>query len=636
MAHAYVEQAAARRSRPPESQGSEVRWRVAMCALSVSAGLMLMAVADQWARSGTAGAAPFFWISLVVVVLPAAFYAVRTDSTRKERILIVSIALCGLYAAKLFHSPFEYTFVDELQSLRSIDDVLRTQHLFVPNPLVSAYPQYPALSIVINGVSALTGLGTWASGVLIILAMRLLEVLSVFLILEHCTKKSSRAAALGTLVYATNPNFVFFSAQVAYESLALPLALATIALVAISWRSTKAREYWPMVLLLISTVAVAHHITSLWLVVVIVLWAAGAFAMRIEGFARLVDTAVVGLVIIGAWLVFVAGSAAWHELGPVLSGAVDSVRNLLDAGGTSSARRPFQSASGQDAGLVEQLVGFGSVFVLVIAIPIGYWRAMAWRPREPLRFVLVILTLLYPAMLLLRLTQAGSETSNRSSEFVFLGLAFIVPLVWLGLARRSSVRPLVASDAWVTRLSSVGVAVLLCGGITVGWAPYARQPGPYQVGAAAGSVEAQGILAARWAHEYLQPDSSFVADGTNRLLMASLGHLVPQTGQIYGVPVPNLFFSRTFGADEATIVTGDKIRYVVADLRITRLVSATGTYIERTEPDAYHHQGPLPAQSLAKFDEVPGFDRIFDSGDIRIYDTAGFLAEAGAASSVGP
>jgi hypothetical protein len=46
-------------------------------------------------------------------------------------------------------------------------------------------------------------------------------------------------------------------------------------------------------------------------------------------------------------------------------------------------------------------------------------------------------------------------------------------------------------------------------------------------------------------------------------------------------------------------------------------------YIERGEPDAYRHRTAFDPAALAKFDGIENMDRIFDSGDIAIYDVRG-------------
>ena len=41
------------------------------------------------------------------------------------------------------------------------------------------------------------------------------------------------------------------------------------------------------------------------------------------------------------------------------------------------------------------------------------------------------------------------------------------------------------------------------------------------------------------------------------------------------------------------------------------------------DPDTGKHTAPLPRAGLTKFDGVPGVSRVYDSGDIEIYDMRG-------------
>ena len=64
------------------------------------------------------------------------------------------------------------------------------------------------------------------------------------------------------------------------------------------------------------------------------------------------------------------------------------------------------------------------------------------------------------------------------------------------------------------------------------------------------------------------------------------------------------------------------IKYVLADLRLTRQLPASGQYFSM-DPHAGQYRHPLPLADMTKFNHVPGVARIFDSGNIVIYDLSG-------------
>jgi Gpi18-like mannosyltransferase len=63
-------------------------------------------------------------------------------------------------------------------------------------------------------------------------------ILSLFLFYEQVTR-SSRMAGMATLIYMANPHFLFFDAIYSYETLALPLALFMLYILARYENTTK-------------------------------------------------------------------------------------------------------------------------------------------------------------------------------------------------------------------------------------------------------------------------------------------------------------------------------------------------------------------------------------------------------------
>ena len=59
------------------------------------------------------------------------------------------------------------------------------------------------------------------------------------------------------------------------------------------------------------------------------------------------------------------------------------------------------------------------------------------------------------------------------------------------------------------------------------------------------------------------------------------------------------------------------------DRRLSDALPQVGVYIDSGEPGAFAHKKPIPRAALTKFGRAPGVSRVFDSGDIAIYDVAG-------------
>ena len=83
--------------------------------------------------------------------------------------------------------------------------------------------------------------------------------------------------------------------------------------------------------------------------------------------------------------------------------------------------------------------------------------------------------------------------------------------------------------------------------------------------------------------------------------------------------------AQTLGRGELDIMRRAAIRYVVVDLRLARDLPVYGVLFEASEPDAWRHTTPIPLAALQKFDGLRGVTRIYDSGDIIIYDVRGLV-----------
>src|SRR4051812_14049296 len=197
---------------------------VGALAVSTGAGVFAIALADTAARFGSPVGEPLFWLGLATLFVPLAFRLVVSRVPRGERLGATLLLVGGMYLVKVVHGPIRFVFFDEFSHLRTASDILASGRLFEPNPLLTVSPLYPGLEVATNAIASLAGVSVGDAGFVVIGAARIALALGLFLLLEHVSG-SSRVAALGSLVYAGNPNFAFWSSQYAYESLALPLAI---------------------------------------------------------------------------------------------------------------------------------------------------------------------------------------------------------------------------------------------------------------------------------------------------------------------------------------------------------------------------------------------------------------------------
>lgn len=456
--------------------------------LIASAGLPIVAAADALSRRAMAGAEPLFWAGLLVIALPLIAGVLSRDLGRGWRLTFVVLLSFGIYVADVMGAPLRFIQLAELDQLRTLDDIGATGHLFSANPLAQVSPGYPGLSTITNAVSELTGASSYASGVMIISLCRLVLAAALFRLFE-LVSGSSRLAGIATVVYATNPNFLLFSTQFSYESVGLPLmVLVLMSLAKLQRDKARSFETFALAIPLAAALVITHHITSFILVATLAAWTLISLAVRSGRrvtIALATFTAFTALCV-WAWLSS-EGHAAATYLGSIIGPAIDDLVNVLTF--SSGAKTPFEGSGGVLAPAWERYAGFASIAVLLIALPFGLRYLWLHYRRSAAALLLGAIALAYPASLALRLTQAGTEASNRASDFVFIGLGLVTAFVVgrLLLPDERSPNPRRERTALVAGMA--GAVVLFVGGITIGTPPYARQPGTYKVGADSQSVE---------------------------------------------------------------------------------------------------------------------------------------------------
>ncbi len=623
--------------------------------LVAAAGLALVALGNDAARESARGAEPLFWGGLVVIYAPIAFRLLSVRASRAERISLAVLLGLSLFVVKILASPAGFVRFDELGTWRATNDVLQTGHLFSANPMIVSTAGFPGLETVTAAMAKLTGLSIFHSGLIVLGVARTILVLAMFLFVERATG-SARAGGIGVAVYACNPSFLYFDAQFAYESLALPIAICML-LVAVRWcEAPEARSrrvaggLVGALAILAATVTVTHHMTSYALIAFLASWAiltalaerragAGGAAMPAVGASSgsaglavrrsaLDGPALPALlltVMAGLWFAFVAGAVTVDELGKVVTGAADSTLGLIFGG---SGPKTLFAGGGETNPFAARALAVGSVVPMLVLIPLGLRRTWRAPDSSALWRTLALAAMLYPVSLGLRLTLAGSETSQRASEFVFVGVAFFAGLL---ISEWRWPQGWLSRNARALALTAAALVVFL-GGFIIGELPATRQPGPFLVGAEDRSISAQGLAAARFAADELPDHSRILADRSNATLIDAYGGLNPVFGQIHGVPVARVFLSKDFDRTDRRVIRNDLIDYILVDRRLTRELPVLGYYFEADEPGAFVRKNPIPIASLAKFRHAYGLSKIYVNGPITIYSTAGVYPSPGGRS----
>ena len=629
-----------------------------LLSLVSAVGLLLVAAADTLSRSGAGQYELLFWVGLLMVIVPIAARLASLEPSRRERIGLVVLVGLGFYLVKVMHSPYYFTFADELIHASNVDNILQTGALFGHNSILAVTALYPGLETMTAALASLSGLSVFGAGLVIVAVGRLIMALALYFFYEEVSG-SARLAGIAALLYAATANYIFWSVEFSYESIALPLAVLVLFIAARRAAAYKSAQHLGLTLIAvlgILTVVITHHLTSYFLAVFFIVWSILLLLLRLGAWARTAlrstsgesrrwkilavvdrltrlgpqpsstqrdseryrgmrafsEPAVLAVIATGACLVWLIGIASITVgyLSPVLGGALNSIVGTI--AGEATTRQLFQSATGYVSPLWERLTGISSVLLLLLALPVGL-RGIRQRFRgHPIVLILLAAALAYFGMLGLRFVPAAWETGNRASDFLFVGLSFVVAcaVVEVWNFQRAP---------WLGRVIVLGsVAIIFMGGVISGWPPLLRLSKPLQVTVSNATIEPQGFAAARWMNAALGQNHSVATDESNARLMLAYGGQQPFTGRY--PDIKDLLGTPDVPAWEVQLIQDWEIQYIAFDRRQISWDNMEGYYFDETGSGSPAGMSLVDPGIFGKFDRTTNINRIFDSGNIVIYD----------------
>ncbi len=591
--------------------------RLPEIAVLQSAGLLLLAWAFTERRAASGSSQPFLWIGLAVLILPAALRLASVQPTRRERISLVLLLGMSFYLVKVMYSPTAFTFPDELSHIRNVNEILVTHRLFQENPVQPVTAYYPGLAIVTSTLTSLSGLSTFNAGILVIGMARLILFLALFLLYEQVSG-SARIASLAVLLYMANPNFLYWISEYAYEPLALPLLTFVLLAVAKRELASDRRHYvaWTVVALLgLLTIVITHHMSS-YIMTGLLLALVAFYAIRSRGKQwGPWDLALVALGATSFWLVYVANLTI-NYLSPVFLGAIRSLFNMITR--EQQSRALFTSGStGGIAPLWERSVAIASTALIALGLPFGVYEVWKNHRNKILALLLTAIALVYLPMQLLRFTKASWETANRSSEFLFIGIGFVLALAidkfWLP-----------KWSGWKSKSVLAVLAVtLFFGGLIAGWPPRARWPRPFLISAGGHLVQPQVVSVAEWMLENLGPDHHIAASKADAKLLNAYNEY-PFTDN--AAAINKMFFSQEVGGPENHALLKRNIEYVMSDRKMISWDHMIGYFFYNQLDDSSAESQLVELPIFEKFDGLKNVNRMLDAGDIVVYDVTKYLS----------
>jgi hypothetical protein len=592
--------------------------------LTSTSGLFLVSFSYYLSRYGNLVLEISFFLGLLLIFVPNVIRLMSSTPSRFERIFLLCFVGICFYLVQWMVSPLHFSSFDEFLHWRTADDIFRSGHLFSANSLLPVSPYYPGLEIVTNALSTISGLITFNAGIAVVFGSRLLMILSLFMLYEQVTH-SSRMAGIATIIYMINPHFLFFDAIYSYESFALPLAIFMMYIL-IRFQAKNKESRWILLAAYIALLAITitHHMTDFFFVGVLIIWALVSLFQATSNRIRrnLATIAFFGVLISFAYTFLLIGNPASEYLSQYFGSTINELEHIIT--GTSTARRLFVNLGVQRTPIWDELLMAISVGLVSMGLPFGLLSLWQQHRHNALAVMFGMVSLAYPISQVFRFTNFGAEITDRAAAFLFLPIAYVLTIFITHFwpTRRLSWKPI----SLITCLLSI----VFLGGVLIEAGPdFSSIPGPYLVVADQRSIEPEGIQTASWTLSHLGPNNVIGTDRINQILMLSYGDQTIVTTTGASGYISTVFFSPQFGPQDVEILRRARIRYLVVDQRLSTSLPFIGFYFQVDEPDAFALTSPISRQALTKFDAIPQIKRIYDSGDIVIYDVGSLTGGSG-------
>lgn len=576
----------------PDEQRDHGRTGLVLTVMCV--GALLICWSFSAGRSGQPGAGASYWLGQAVLVLPAVVRVLAPGTGHSERTaLLVGLAILQSFIAWAY-SPDQFRFPDELQHLRTVQDVLRTDHLYTSNSYLAVSPGFPGMEIATAALRDLTGMSVFHAGVVVVsLCHAILPVFVLGLVREVCG--SSRTAAIAALVYATAPHNAYYNTLFVYGAVALPFFMLTI------WAALRSRRPGCTALALLPPFVIAmvsHHLT-----VAMTLGALSACALVFaltpglsSRAVRLLLVTILAASITVAWTATTARSTFAY-----LGGPLQTLLSTLHGGSSRSvaAVRPVAPPPWES---LTSMAAAGVTLLLVSAGVVAIWRSRA----DGVTRWFSVLGAGYPLVLAVRVfASGGAELASRGLTFgmLFAALPVAAALTWVWAAR-----PRVGPGAAILALT-----LMLAGSVTAGLPPWwERVPRGFVLGGYESGVDRSVQAVGEWAGRETPPGTRVLCDLSVCSVIASYARATASTSG------SDIYYSSPERL--APRLAELSLDYVLVDRRITQLLPVTGVYFFRDVQEG-QHTTPVNPKLLAKFDTAAGLNRVYDNGFIQAYYT---------------
>ncbi|HET9074343.1 MAG TPA: hypothetical protein VFN48_07170 [Solirubrobacteraceae bacterium] len=573
-----------------------LRWWLDLAPIAV--GGLLVATAYALGRAHSPLGELFYWLGEATMMLPSIWRVLSPEAGTASRLRVL-VGVAAMQSVLTWaYSPDQFRFPDELQHLRTAQDILTSHRLFTPNLYLPVSPGFPGLEEVTTAIRSLTGLRLFASGVIVASLSHVLLPVALFLAYREIAAGDERSAAVATLVYSMAPHYSYFETLFIYSTPALTYLAFTLAAAARALRRGRGLVWIPLAYV---PMLLSHHLTTLVGLGLLLVMAAIALRTRPRVLAVRFAGAVLAIVLASVSYIALAAPSTWSYLAAPLQSALGGLFSHSGGGGAHPAAAAVAPAW-------ESLAALASALLLLVLSYVGVAATWWARARRWVQ-LFALLGLAYPVILGVRLTAAdGPELATRGLTYAMLVIAFPAAILLVSLTPlRLGGRRLGFGVAFLA------VALLALGAIVEGLPPaYERLPGHFYVASFESGVDARVTAVGGWAARTWTANDQRVACD-----VSVCSEWSGRAGAVASTTASPLFYTASVARLNA-VVKALALDWVETDQRWTTQVPRTGSYFPN-DSRANAHTHPLPLSWLTKFDRDPLIDRVYDDGDIHVY-----------------
>lgn len=583
-----------------------------------------------------------FYVSLSLVFFPPAAIILSRHAARNARIGFLLYMALALLATRFMLYPTMFAFHDEIIHEWNVIAIDKTHHLFSANSLLPVTPYYPGIEIATSAVEHLTGLPLHAAATVVLFLLRVVMTLGLVLIFQMISG-NVLISTTAALIYTVNPQYLYFNSEFSYQTAALPLCFFCVYVFSIRKRDLGIRGLAPTAIVAFA-IAATHHLTAVGLVLILWTW---YFYTRVKNRPTpgLAYFSILTTCAVAVWT-WVARSEVIPYITEIVQKNILGISSLV---GGSTGHKFFTDSSGDKALEWQVLLSLASVLLVTsILFPAGWYVFKNRRLISAASLALATAAALYPVVPAGHLSADTGEAADRAAGFIFVGLALTFAAWWRSpraqqLYRTTRDRISDVSRRYkppttgrfrvprLTWLPVVALTVCFAGGVVDGTGPnWAYGPGVYMVSADNRSIDQLSLQASYWEGLHIPAGSRIFSDRENAALAQTYGALDPLTslGNGIKVGVVSELLLASPSIYDTEIACDNNVQFLIADQRLSTTMPHLGIYIDSGEYLSDTRTAPPLASALVKFDNVPGAERIFDNGAVRIYNLEGLSCQS--------